>query len=177
MVKIESYSDICRDFNMEMDTNSIGVSGENIAKAIIEFFPIFRVVFMGDKNPITDFYVEISNNKEKPYPFLMQIKTTTSDLDDKGCLCVKVPNDKYQALCHKPIPTYVGGVSLEDQSLFIKPAFDDSRHVNSISPDLVITTKDKRDCATKLIKIQRDVINYWDTLNTSDFKQNYQSLI
>lgn len=48
--------DACNLLNIEMDENWKGASGEDTAKAIIGSFPIFRVVFMGEKYPITDFY-------------------------------------------------------------------------------------------------------------------------
>ncbi len=172
----EKYIDVCREYNLPMDTNAIGASGENIAKAILEFLPFFRVVFMGEKNPITDFYLELTN-KEKPYPFLVQVKTTSSELDSKGRLCVSVPKDKYKALCKRPLPTYVAGVHLDNQSLFLSPAFDVDLHINTIPPNMVIDMKNITDCADKLRKIEIDVMSFWDGLSVENYKITFNSSI
>lgn len=169
--------DACNLLNLEMDDDWKGSSGEDTAKAILVSLPIFRVVFMGEKYPVTDLYVEIANEKDKPYPFLVQIKTTTSELDEHGRLNVAVLHEKYEALCKRPVPTYVGGVNLNDDSLFIRPAFNPSEHVSFIEPLMVLSKKDKVDCGRKLLAIKRDVINYWDNLSPQDYKKNYQSLI
>lgn len=169
--------DVCNLLNLEMDDDWKGASGEDTAKAILVSLPIFRVVFMGEKYPVTDFYVEIASDKEKPYPFLVQVKTTTSELDEHGRLCVSVPHDKFVALCKRPIPTYVGGVNLNDDTLFIRPAFDASEHVSFIEPHMVLSKKNKLDCGQKLLAIKRDVINYWDNLRPREYKQSYKSFI
>ena len=178
---MDTYLGACYDFNLEMTPTAIGSSGESIAKAILEYFPIFKVVFLGEKNPITDFYVETivetDDGLKIQYPFLVQIKTTTSALDDLGRLSVSVPTEKYQSLCANPLPTYVGGIHLEDLSLFVKPAFDNNAHVNTIPPIMVLRMADKRDCASKLLQIQRDVITYWEKLGIHDYKQGFVSLI
>jgi hypothetical protein len=177
MVKEMNIVDACNLLNIEMDENWKGASGEDTAKAIIGSFPIFRVVFMGEKYPITDFYVEIADDKEKPYPFLVQVKTTTSELDESGRLQVAVPSGNYMALCKRPIPTYIGGVNLRDDSLFIRPAYDKTEYVSSIAPDMVLSKRNILDCGLKLLKIKRDVINYWENLKIKDYKQVYQSII
>lgn len=172
-----SLIDVCNQLNLEIDENWKGDSGEDTAKAILGSFPIFRIVFMGEKNPVTDFYVEIANDKERPYPFLVQVKTTTSELDKEGRLCVAVPHDKYVALCQRPVPTYVGGVDLNTDTLYIRPAFDAAEHVSFIEPQMVLSKKDKLDCGKKLLAIQRDVINYWENLKAREYKKSYKSLI
>lgn len=171
-----SFIDACTQLNLEINEDWKGSNGEDVAKSILGAFPIFRVVFMGEKYPITDFYVEIMD-KNTPYPFLIQVKTTTSELDEKRRLCVSVLNAKYDALCGRPIPTYVGGVDLNNDSLFIRPAFDENEHVCFIEPNMVISRKDKIDCGQKLLKIKRDVVNYWENLKIKEYKQAYQSLI
>lgn len=169
--------DVCNLLNIEMDNNSIGENGEDIAKAILGSFSIFRVVFLGDKNPITDFYAEIAKGQGKGYPFLVQVKTTMSELDEHGRLHVAVPNEKYQSLCQRPIPTYVAGVDLNNHTLFIRPAFDESEHVSFIAPNMVISFYDKLDCGQKLQTIQRDVITYWESIKAGEYKKSYQSII
>lgn len=171
-----NYIEACNQLNLEINEDWKGSNGEDVAKSILEAFPIFRVVFMGEKYPITDFYVEIID-KNTPYPFLVQVKTTTSELDERGRLCVSVLNAKFVALCGRPIPTYVGGVDLNNDSLFIRPAFDENKHVCFIEPNMVISRKDKIDCGQKLLKIKRDVVNYWENLKIREYKQAYQSLI
>lgn len=172
-----SIIDVCNLLNLEVDDNWKGASGEDTAKAILGSFPIFRIVFMGEKYPVTDFYGEIAYDKEKPYPFLVQVKTTTSELDEQGRLDVAVPHEKYESLCKRPIPTYVGGVDLNNDSLYIRPAFDASEHVNFIEPQMVLSKKDIKDCGEKLLAIARDVINYWDNPCHQQYKQSYKSLI
>lgn len=171
-----SFIDACTQLNLEINEDWKGSNGEDVAKSILGAFPIFRVVFMGEKYPVTDFYVEVVD-KDTSYPFFVQVKTTTSDIDENGKLCVSVPNEKYKALCGRPIPTYVGGIDLNNDLLFIRPAFNEKEHICFIEPQMVISRKDKIDCGQKLLKMKRDVINYWENLKIKEYKQAYQSLI
>ena len=172
-----NYIDVCNQLNIEMNIDSIGTSGEDIAKTIFGYLSIFRVVFLGERCPIVDFYVEIANDKECPYSFLVQVKTTTSELDERGRLLVEVPYEKYKALCHRPIPTYLGGVNLNNHTLFVRPAFCETEHVSFIEPKMVLGLHDILDCGSKLLTIKRDVINYWENLKAGEYKKAYRSII
>jgi len=172
-----NYIDICNLLNIEIDNDSIGTNGEDIAKAILGYLTIFRVVFLGERYPIVDFYAEIAKDVGKGYPLLFQVKTTASDLDDQGRLHVAVPNEKYKALCQRPIPTYVGGVSLNNHTLFIRPAFDETKYVSFITPNMVLSLHDQLDCGGKLLAIKRDVINYWENLKAGEYKKAYHSIV
>ena len=84
---MSDYLDLCKQHNIPVSANVIGASGENIAKAILEYFPTFRVVFLGEKFPVVDFYGEIDEDY-KFYPFLVQVKATASDLTKRKYLRV-----------------------------------------------------------------------------------------
>ena len=45
---MSNYIDLCKKHNIPYSPNVIGSSGENIAKAILEYFPTFKVVFLGE---------------------------------------------------------------------------------------------------------------------------------
>jgi hypothetical protein len=173
---MSSYLEICKQYNLPVTKNAIGSTGENIAKAILEFFPNFKVVFLGEKFPVVDFYVEVEEDGNT-YPFLIQVKATTSNLTTRKCLCVAVPNLKYQSLHSKPIPTYVGGVHIDTAQLYIAPTYSSKKRITSIKPNCVLSIENKDMCAENMNRIKNDVKAYWDCLDAFNKKKEYVSTL
>ena len=59
------------------DKNAQGERGESIFKTRITQGDLFAIYFLGEKAPIVDFLLEI-NDKDTPYPFMVQVKSTTT---------------------------------------------------------------------------------------------------
>lgn len=173
---MSNYLDLCKQHNIPVSANVIGSSGENIAKAILEYFPIFKVVFLGEKFPIVDFYVEIDEDN-KSYPFLVQVKATTSDLTKRKYLRVSVPKVKYGSLHKKPIPTYVGGVHIDSSTLYITPTITGKEKLSSIAPKCILSLNNQEKTLESVTRIKHDVIAYWDCLNAFEKKMEYNSVI
>lgn len=173
---MSNYLDLCKEHNIPVSANVIGSSGENIAKAILEFFPVFRVVFLGEKFPVVDFYVEIEEDN-KSYPFLVQVKATTSELTKRKYLRVSVPKGKYESLHKKPIPTYVGGVHLDSSTLYITPTITGKEKISSIAPTCILSLDNQEKTLESVTRIKYDVIAYWDSLNAFEKKLKFKSSI
>lgn len=171
---MSSYIDLCKKHNIPYSPNVIGSSGENIAKAILEYFPTFKVVFLGEKFPIVDFYVEIETD-DNTYPFLVQVKATTSELTPKKYLRVSVPKGKYVLLHKKPIPTYVGGVHIDSSTLYIVPTVTGKERLTSIAPTCVLSLDNQERMLENIKRIKYDVIAYWDSLKAFEKKKAYKS--
>lgn len=170
------YLDICKQYNLPINKNAIGATGENIAKAILELFPTFRVVFLGEKFPIVDFYVEIDEDTNS-YPFLVQVKTTTSEITPRKILKVSVSKEKYESLHRKPIPTYVGGVHIDEAKLYITATYKTKSRLTSIRPNCVLSLDNLDQCADNINRIKNDVKAYWDSLDAFNKKMDYTSTI
>lgn len=63
---------------MAFSTNTIGDRGEMIVSTRLMEFDLFNVFLLGGKVPAFDLLVEMipQNDNEKPYQFLVQVKTT-----------------------------------------------------------------------------------------------------
>ena len=170
------YIDLCKRHNLPISKNGIGASGENIAKAILEYLQAFRVVFLGEKFPVVAFYVEI-NDAENSYPFMVQVKATTSELTKRKHLHVTVPKDKYLQLHKKPIPTYVGGVHIDTATLYITPTMTGKEKISTIAPDCVLSLDGKEANLDNVLRIKNDVMAYWDSLDAKNKKAAYKSLL
>ena len=163
---MSDYIDLCKRHNLPISKNGIGASGENIAKAILEYLQAFRVVFLGEKFPVVDFYVEI-NDAENSYPFMVQVKATTSELTKR----------KHLQLHKKPIPTYVGGVHIDTATLYITPTMTGKVKISTIAPDCVLSLDDKEANLDNVLRIKNDVMAYWDSLDAKNKKAAYKSLL
>ena len=106
--------------NMASNTNIVGDRGENIFRIRITQYGLFSAYFLGEKAPIEDILLEINDDKT-PYSCLIQVKTTEQGYNKKKNLKVKVTKKKFEALLKRPLPTYVAGVDLNKEVVFITP--------------------------------------------------------
>lgn len=68
------------------DRRIIGTQGEMLASVILQTDEIFRVQLLGGNVEAFDIYGEI-NDKQKPYPFLIQVKTTMRNMRTRSAIC------------------------------------------------------------------------------------------
>ena len=117
-----------------MNTNLIGDRGESIFNTRITEHEMFNVYFLSAKAPIVDFLIEIAD-EATPFQCLVQVKSTSKGyLKRNGKLKAKVPVDKMQKLINRPLPTYVAGVDLINEKVYICPAFNDANAYTSSIP-------------------------------------------
>lgn len=159
---------------MASSTNIVGERGENIFRTRITQYGIFSAYFLGEKAPIEDILLEI-NDERTPYSCLIQIKSTERGYDTKKQLKVSVPKKKFEALLNRPLPTYVAGVDLNKEIVFITPAFKDSDRTTSMKTNKKLDFSDQITTKKTLNELKNDIINYWNSINILNVKSKYNS--
>ncbi len=114
---------------MPVDRDLVGTRGEQIAMlALTSFFdlpdPLFRPVFMGDKYPAIDLFVELINPPGDLSPFFVaQVKTTSLGYTSSGKrIKAKVSPSGLRGLISYPVPSYIIGVDQQPEQFFISCA-------------------------------------------------------
>lgn len=97
-------------------SNDIGKRGERIFTVLLGryFEPngyLFDPIFLGDKYPTVDFYVDLLNYPDKKGFFFVSVKTTTQGYTaDKTKLKIQVSKEELRELVKYPIPVYLFGI-------------------------------------------------------------------
>lgn len=154
-------------------TNVVGGAGENLTALRLEKDGYFNVYFLGEKAPIEDFLLEI-RDEDHPYHCLLQVKSTEMKerYHKNGNIITPVPDDKLKMLKRRPLPTYVVGADVEDEVIFIAPAYKNDVEYPSIPTMIRLDNNDKALCIANLEKLRDDIIRYWEESNIFDFKYN-----
>lgn len=169
------YARICAKYNLPISKNQIGDSGEKILAFALSYFPMFNIYFLDGKAPVEDFFGEIAD-EDKPYPFLIQVKTTEEGVDDKGRLLATLPKEKKDQLIKRPVPTYLAGIDLHKIEVYLCPVFDKGVAYTTIPPSHVITFDSLDDWVDQLQLLKEDVIEYWENCcNGTKVKQTFKS--
>lgn len=158
------------------DTNIIGDIGENITATRLGKTKIFIVYLLGGKTPLFDLLIEI-NDEEKPYQALIQVKTASQQnkyTQDGSRIKTPITSEKLFKLIKKPMPTYVCGVDLDDEKIFIAPAFDSALRYPSVPTNRMV---DKTDSLGTLNRLKEDIINFWETNRINELKTEYNSIL
>lgn len=156
------------------DKNKIGARGESIFMTRITQFDIVEGFFLGDKAPIVDFYLDIVEGRES-YQFLVQVKSTNRGYDSKGDLKISVPKNKYTKLQKKKLPTYIAGVDIKTETVYLCSAFQTSKVISSMPTKYCL--KQSRPASSKktLEWLKDDVIGYWKGAMAKDYKNKIKS--
>lgn len=159
-----------------MNTNLIGDRGESIFNTRITEHEMFNVYFLSAKAPIVDFLVEIAD-EATPFQCLVQVKSTSQGyLKRNGKLRAKVPADKMQKLINRPLPTYVAGVDLKNERVYICPAFNDANAYTSSIPITHILDKQNAVATQQTLNmLKQDIIEYWNNSNVNLYKTSFRS--
>ena len=163
---------------MAKDKNAIGDFGENCAIMRLMKFYIFRGYLIGGKAPVFDILLEI-NDENKPYQALVQVKSTddSNPYLTNGNIKTPVPKKKLDLLIKRPLPTYVGGMDNNTETLFIAPAYNPRTKYSSIPPTLKMDNSDLQAYRSAIEKLRDDIINYWETFNMHTNKPIYNSTL
>ena len=156
------------------DRNAVGDRGESIFHSRITEHYMFNVYFLGEKAPIVDFLLEIRDEK-KPYYCIVQVKSTEQGYDAMGNLKVRVPKKKYTALYKRPLPTYVAGVDIPTETVYLCPAFGDKTYVRSVPRKNSLKHSRKVTTLRTLNLLKQDVINYWEGAKYKKYKKKFKS--
>lgn len=169
---------------MALSTNVIGDIGEMEVSTRLMETGLFIVFLLGGKVPVFDLLVEIvpdANAQEKPYQFLVQVKSTQEAnpfTKRTHRLKTPVPNDKLNALIDRPLPSYVAGVDINTSDVYLVPAFDRGAGYGGSIPDTFRLIKGNKAVNTALLqRLKNDVIAYWHGLNIDVYKPSFNSAL
>ena len=168
---------------MPSPTNVIGDRGEMIVSTRLMEYNLFQVFLLGGKVPSFDLLVEMipQNANEKPYQFLVQVKTTsmTNCFTLKHRLKTPVPHEKLDALIDRPLPSYAAGVDLNTEDVYLVPCFDtNSRYSGSIPTNNKLVNKPKTPNNLALLqRLKSDIIDYWHGLSIDTYKPQFNSTL
>lgn len=168
--------------HMALMTNAIGDTGEMVVSIRLMETGIFMVYLLGGKVPSFDILAEIipSDNKEMPYQFLVQVKTTIKNpaftIRDHR-LKTPVPKDKLDALIDRPLPSYVAGVDMSTHNVYLVPAFDRNAGYGGSIPDTLCLISNDPGNGAKLTRLKNDVRDFWQCLNIDMYKPNFKSAL
>ena len=156
--------------------NAIGDRGESIFTTRITQYNLFKVYFLGEKAPIVDFLLEILD-EQHPYYFMVQVKSTELGYNKDGKLKAVVPNDKYVKLVERLVPTYVAGVDVSTETVYLCPAFDVGTKYTTIPVTHLLSLSQKKKSKASLNLLKQDVINYYKSSGLGQYKAQYKSLL
>lgn len=157
-------------------TNHIGLRGESIFMTRTTEFDLIEGFFLGDKTPIVDFYMDIVDGDES-YQFLVQVKSTTLGYDCSGNLRVSVPEKKYRKLQKKKLPTYVAGVDVNNEVVYICSAFQEDKDMSSMPVKHCLKKSRPVRSRKTLELLRKDVIRFWGGKVTPDYKNKFKSCL
>lgn len=150
-----------------MSPNEIGELGEGIFNVAISRDLIFRPRHLGEKWPSSDFYVELVGLKEHFF-FIVQVKSTTLGLDKKGNLKVKANKKKLHDLNAYYCPTYLAGVDINTEEVYLIAINKNKRKDISNLP-----TKFKLDNANRKL-LYDDVKKFWENTDIKVYKNAFK---
>ena len=158
------------------DKRIIGTQGEMLACVILQTGELFRVQLLGGNVEAFDIYAEI-NDKDHPYPFLIQVKTTDKPnrFNSHG-IDTPVPDEKLKWLIDRQVPTYVAGFDLRELNMYLAPAFNmRASYKGGIPVNHKLELCNRYSAAGELRLLKRDVMNYWQRMNNANYKDLYIS--
>lgn len=112
---------------VKASTNAIGDVGEILAQ--LHFSrpvrgkyqrPLFRAAHLGEKYPVVDLIVDILDPKEASLGFFfVQVKATNAAKPKAKTLAVKIELLKYNHLAQIPAPTFLVGVDIDAEKVYL----------------------------------------------------------
>lgn len=157
----------------------IGDRGEHVALYRLTQSHIFMATIIGGKCPAFDILLEV-NNENKPYFAVVQVKSSDSATYTKsGRMQTPVPNAHLADLWKLPVPTYIAGVDMAQETVFIAPAYKMKGAIygGSIPNAYILQPTNLTVSRLNLEKLRDDIVAYWDNYNIPIYKNYYTSLL
>lgn len=148
--------------------DSIGQRGESIFYVLMtrlygRTVPIFRPQFLGDKWPIVDFIVELTNYAGRMIPYcFIQIKTTRKGYTQQTRrLKVHLSLGEMQRLALYPAPTYLVGIDeIAESGYLIAVNGQHQKGLTSLSTQFPLD-KETQDL------LWQEVVDFWEKVDLS----------
>lgn len=157
-----------------MSQNQIGNFGELLTET--EFCrpvgkkynrPLFRANNLGQKYPVVDFVVDLLDSREKSIGFFyVQVKSTDDpSAGKKKRLPIECPYHKYNAMVNLPVPTYLVGVDVWRETIYVLAAERTrKRKLSSIGKLHDLSADDIK------VSLYKEVLSYWNEQSLDAWK-------
>jgi hypothetical protein len=147
--------------------NDIGEKGELIFNLNISRDYNFRARHLGEKWPTSDFYIELIGPKEHFY-FIVQVKATDKGVNSVNKLKVNIPKDKLHKLNEYYCPTYIAGVDVKTEKVYLFP-INTKKHksISGIPISFELDTAKRK-------KLFEDVKSFWTGTNVKIYKSKFK---
>lgn len=154
--------------------NQQGKRAEEIFGVRITQDYVFRARDLGEKWPVSDYYVEVDNDDEPLY-FIVQVKSSRRGYDGNGNLRIQVTNRKVNQLATYKAPTFVAGVDIEREVVHLIPLYRKRRAgISSVSDRITLSVSDKKTSRKNLNKLLREIRSFWKATNTGKIKRRFK---
>ena len=97
------------------------------------------------------------------------------DMYNSSSIKTPVDDAKLQSLVKRPIPTYVGGLDMNNNILYLASAFSGKEHYPSIPLNHKLELFNPQAAVAELQLLREDVIRFYDSNNIPNQKINFKS--
>jgi hypothetical protein len=148
-----------------VDPEYVGKRGERIFEVLIMDFcgrpePFCNPIFLGEKFPTVDYYVELVGAKARPY-FFVQVKSTSKGyktIKGKKRLKAKVNQEDVDQMVAFPAPTYAVGIDERARRGYLLSVNEPRKSIATFP------TRFPQTCAN-LQRLWDEVNTFWSGLN------------
>jgi len=151
-------------------TNEIGDLGEAIFEVEILRDYFFRARHLGEKWPASDFYIELIGPTDRFF-FIVEVKSTTQGFDKKGNLNIVATKERVRALNAYYCPTYLAGVEMHSNSVYLTAVNRDKRKDMGSLPAKFILNSENR------LRLFKEVQSFWKGTDVKKYKRNFKHVL
>ena len=144
-------------------SNKIGKRGESIFSTIISRYVnskgfLLNPIFLGEKFPVVDFYIDLLEYPTKRGFFFASVKATKQGLNpNKSKIKITISKTEIELLNKFTVPVYLFGINEQtEEGYFISAnTLDNSKNLNGISTKYPLSI-------TNIEKLWKEVCDYWE---------------
>lgn len=152
-----------------IDNNDDGNLGEILFNVAISRHHLFRTRDLGEKWPVSDFYVELKSNNK--IFFIVQVKSSRQGYSSSGKLKITAPKEKLNKLRKYYAPTYLAGVDLKKEQVYLIPI---NKKVKTNISRLPTSFEIERYNAKNSKILFDDVKSFWKNSGILDYKRKFK---
>ena len=153
------------EHHMRADSNRIGSLGESYFQVAMLNYKMFRPAFLGEKWPVSDYFVEIEDAGER-YFFIVQVKATAAKHVAGRGISLLMNHESLSQLASYGAPTYVAIVDVNDGKVFLAGAMN----ADKFSPRRAMEI----DHETSVL-LREEVIEFWKSSKMLMHKEKFQT--